>query len=86
MVALVDESTAVGLTGVMAVPVTVVGEAGAVTTSTLVTVQVNEAEPLKPDESTAVTVAVQAQAAVGVPESVPVEASMAMPAGRPVAE
>ncbi len=49
------------------------------------TVQLNEAEPVAPVVSLAVTVTLEVPAAVGVPEIRPEEELMDSPAGRPVA-
>ena len=49
------------------------------------TVQLNEAVPLAPVVSLAVTVTDDVPAVVGVPEISPVEALIDSPAGRPVA-
>ena len=49
------------------------------------TVQLNEADPVAPVVSVAVTVTVDVPAVVGVPEISPVEELIDSPAGRPVA-
>src|SRR5690348_15254835 len=51
----------------------------------VVTVQVNEADPVAPVVSFAVTVTVEVPAAVGVPEISPVVELIDSPAGRPAA-
>jgi hypothetical protein len=57
-----------------------------VTVTVLVTFQENVVVPFDPAVSVAVTVTEHEQAAVGVPEMVPVDAPMVRPAGRPVAD
>jgi len=57
-----------------------------VTTITFEMVQANVAEPLAVDVSVAVTTAVEEPVVVGVPETIPVEASMDRPEGRPMAD
>ena len=52
----------------------------------LVTVQVKVVGPSSPRESVAVTVTEEVPAVVGVPVTVPVEALIDSPAGRPVAD
>jgi N-acetylglutamate synthase/N-acetylornithine aminotransferase len=80
------ESVAVTSTGVMAEPEPSDWSPGLVTETTLVTLHENEAVPVKPELSVAVTVTDDVPAAVGVPEMVPEVGSMARPSGSPVAE
>ena len=80
------ESVAELVRVVMAVPVVPDWADRAATVTVLATVQVKVAEPDEPALSTAVTVTVAVPGVVGVPESVPVEAPRAMPAGRPGAD
>jgi hypothetical protein len=85
-VAVDDESVAATSTGVMAAPEMSDWSPGLVTETTLVTLHENEAVPVKPELSLAVTVTDDVPAAVGVPEMVPEVGSMARPSGSPVAE
>jgi hypothetical protein len=85
-VAVDDESVAVTSIGVMAEPEPSDWSPGLVTETTLVTLHENEAVPVKPELSLAVTVTDDVPAAVGVPEMVPEVGSMARPSGSPVAE
>jgi len=86
MVAVDEESVADGVSGAMAVPLTLDRVPGLVTVTTVVMVQVNVAEPELPALSTAVTVVEHAHAVVGVPVITPDVALIDRPAGRPVAD
>jgi hypothetical protein len=86
MEAVDDESVADGVSGAMAVPLTLERVPGLVTVTTVVMVQVNVAEPELPALSVAVTVVEHPQAVVGVPVITPDVALIDRPAGRPVAD
>jgi hypothetical protein len=72
--------------GVIAVPVSPDWFPGLVTETVEETDQANDAEPLNPAPSVAVTVTDDTPGVVGVPEMVPIDELIERPAGRPVAD
>jgi hypothetical protein len=86
MVATGELSVAELESGAIVDPETSFWSPGEAMVTVLVMVQVNEAEPEAPEPSVAVRVTGDEPAVVGVPEMVPVDGSMARPAGRPVAD
>ncbi|MGB7097369.1 MAG: hypothetical protein WBD95_01185 [Xanthobacteraceae bacterium] len=81
----VEESLALTVRGLMAVPDTSFCDPGLVTETVLEIVQVNEADPVKPALSVALTVTEHEHAVVGVPVMAPLVALTDRPAGRPLA-
>jgi hypothetical protein len=81
-----EESLAVTARGAMAVPETFAWLPGLVTETVLEIVHENDAVPVKPALSVALTVTEQVQAVVGVPVMAPDDELMDSPAGRPVAD